>query len=604
MVITEKSYAYPGSDLKRSASNHRVVNGQSKWNTTGRVSGGENDFFRGISDAAEKTLEKNDGKVLGLTTLPGKGNMSYGMIAQYAADSTKEDPIIQVTANYEGKRVSYKVHVNEVNPENASALEMFALCSYSDDAGISDGGALGSWQKLKTCAGNAAHNGQFGSIEDAESFFGKSLDWLEMIGYMAIEYRKAGIYNQYQSCLNLKAMMSRFSGNSKKSTGALINNAAKENGEASTEALMQIIREHREEILKKLENGETGQKIQIGGMSLTEEEWEKLMDSFDRAEEAIQQAVKAEQGEELPEKRPDTTINGNTVLAPPEDTGHEAKSLEQLVADSTTCHYPADETPEGVMYITCYTAEGITCKKAGETDALWSISFTEKGCYEKVMDFLEQFDKTDNLRFTSSKKFWEDFLSGELDMDGFMDFYKTTDKGVPDYLIRKETGTYIDTEKAKYAKYMNSPEAAEMIPVEDLASALMMPFQLPGETFVHPEENEISLGEGAKIRVGGDYILTITRRGIQISGGNPDEAKSRSSWQAGEEMLEMVWALSALLHDVAGQTGNMAKSAEEYRKWNRGISGVLDYLGLDGKRDFTINGTKYTKDGRGNFVKA
>ncbi len=418
MVITENSYAYPGSGLKRSEARQTIVNGQSKWNTAGRVNA-ENSFFCGVSDAAERTLENNDGKVLGLTSLPGKGNMSYGMIAQYASDSTKEDPVIQVTSNYEGKRISYKVHVNEIDPGNASPLEMFALCSYSDDVGISDGGTFGSWQKLKAYADNAEHHGKFGDIRDFGSFFGKSFDWRSMVDYMAVVYKEAGIYNQYQSCQNLKAMMACFSENSRKGTGALINASAGEDGEQSTEALMRIIAEQRKEILKKLENGETGQKIQIGSTSMTQEEWEKLLESFDKAEEAIQQAVKAEHGEELPEKRPDTTINGNTVLAP-EDTGHEAKSLEELVTDSTTCHYPGDENAEGVMYITCYTEKGIVCKKAGETDVLWSISFEEDGQYKKVMDFLEQFDKTDNLRFASSEKFWKDFLSGELDTAALM----------------------------------------------------------------------------------------------------------------------------------------------------------------------------------------
>ena len=67
-------------------------------------------------------------------------------------------------------------------------------------------------------------------------------------------------------------------------------------------------------------------------MCLTEGEWEKLLDSFDKAQEKIQESIRKENGEDMPEKRPDTTINGDKVLAP-EDTGHEAKSLEELVSE-------------------------------------------------------------------------------------------------------------------------------------------------------------------------------------------------------------------------------------------------------------------------------
>lgn len=116
------------------------------------------------------------------------------------------------------------------------------------------------------------------------------------------------------------------------SADKVIEEASKDDKLMSHEALMRIISEHRKEILKKLENGDTQTKIPIGSMSLTEEEWEKLLDSFDKAQEKIQESIRKESGEDLPEKRPDTTVNGDKVLVP-EDTGHEAKSLEELVSE-------------------------------------------------------------------------------------------------------------------------------------------------------------------------------------------------------------------------------------------------------------------------------
>lgn len=124
-----------------------------------------------------------------------------------------------------------------------------------------------------------------------------------------------------------------------------IDGASKDDKATSREALMQVISGQKEEILKKLKNGDTGVKIPIGSMSLTEEEWEKLLKGFDDAQEKIREAVRAESGEELPEKRPDTTVNGDRVLVS-EDTGHDIKSLEDLISESGSKPQAADDARE------------------------------------------------------------------------------------------------------------------------------------------------------------------------------------------------------------------------------------------------------------------
>lgn len=130
---------------------------------------------------------------------------------------------------------------------------------------------------------------------------------------------------------DLQTAMEKLSGNHRE-LGKVIDETAKEKGKLNREELLQLISEHREEILKKLKNGETGVKIPIGSMSLTEEEWEKLLKSFDDAQEKIQESIRRENEEELPEKRPDTTVNGDKLFAR-DDTGHDVKSLEELAAE-------------------------------------------------------------------------------------------------------------------------------------------------------------------------------------------------------------------------------------------------------------------------------
>lgn len=134
---------------------------------------------------------------------------------------------------------------------------------------------------------------------------------------------------------------------SKNRAGAsqLIQNATQDGKQLGREEMLKLLAEHREEMLKKIKNGDTGVKIPIGSMLLTQEEWEKLLDSFDEAQEQIQERIREENGEALPEKRPDTTVNGDKVLAP-EDTGHDLKPLEELIGETNVKGKAADDLEE------------------------------------------------------------------------------------------------------------------------------------------------------------------------------------------------------------------------------------------------------------------
>ena len=68
-------------------------------------------------------------------------------------------------------------------------------------------------------------------------------------------------------------------------------------------------------------------------MRLTQEEWEKLLDSIDEAQEKIRENADKE-SDGLPEKRTDTTVNGDKLFAA-EDTGHDLKALEELIGEIT-----------------------------------------------------------------------------------------------------------------------------------------------------------------------------------------------------------------------------------------------------------------------------
>lgn len=137
--------------------------------------------------------------------------------------------------------------------------------------------------------------------------------------------------------------------------------------------------------------------------------------------------------------------------------------VELLTGEVTKSTFPTDDPEHKHWFITCYSQDGIWCKEAyfdgnkWVNKDCWKFSYTEPGQREKVLAFIQRFPQDANLRFAPHKEFWEDFLSGKIDEDDFVNFFETStdENGVPNYTYEKDGSTYIDREKAKYAKYMN-----------------------------------------------------------------------------------------------------------------------------------------------------
>lgn len=145
-------------------------------------------------------VEKNipiQRKVLGIGFLNAPtGNISYGMSAEYAEDSTPDNPIIKVTIQKIGSEEVQYISLNDVNVRNASEIEMFALCCYADDTGQGTGGKFGTWQTLNYYRTNASDNGGFEFTKSVDLCLSVRQDWLSMIEQMRKLYIESGLYKQ------------------------------------------------------------------------------------------------------------------------------------------------------------------------------------------------------------------------------------------------------------------------------------------------------------------------------------------------------------------------------------------------------------------------
>ncbi len=229
-----------------------------------------NNGFSQAAQEAESRLTHKEADILNITMITDSATGEvYGCAAGYSEASTPENPIIRVTmTSSNGKKETYDVAVNQVNPASATGLEMFALCCYADHQGMGRGG-LGSWVRVKTMMENAAANGYQKGFSGKEAFINQKTDWPAVVSRMTEDYLRAGIYQQYQQGQALLDMMKKFE------------------RQEHEEDPWQAIAARKEEIQEKLRNGDTEVKYQIGGSSYTQKEWERMMEQFDSLEEII-----------------------------------------------------------------------------------------------------------------------------------------------------------------------------------------------------------------------------------------------------------------------------------------------------------------------------
>lgn len=132
---------------------------------------------------------------IGFLDVPGT-NMKYGMKAEYADDYSADNPVIKVTVQTMHGAEEHHINVKEINPKNASEIEMFALCNYADATGRGTGGTFGSWQTLKYYSDNAVHNRYFERSNTTELFQSLKQDWASMVKSMIGDYMNGGLYKQ------------------------------------------------------------------------------------------------------------------------------------------------------------------------------------------------------------------------------------------------------------------------------------------------------------------------------------------------------------------------------------------------------------------------
>ncbi len=206
-------------------------------------------------DGAQKPVEISDNEDLDevVTPLGGMssilvGNMSYVMTASEVFKPGLDNPIVRVHVG--GKDID--VNIDEVDPKNASAVEMFAYCQYADAHDTGTGYTFGSYSVLKGVT-DPLGKSEYTSLDEAIS---KKSNWNDAISGSKVSFTKEQTGETFDASVLLKML---------EETAGLF---ATQSGDKDL--------------------GE-----------LTDEEWEKLLGDTDKAiDEAKETAIENKQQEE------------------------------------------------------------------------------------------------------------------------------------------------------------------------------------------------------------------------------------------------------------------------------------------------------------------
>ena len=125
------------------------------------------------------------GEALGFTMIPEEGKqVVYGMSAMLSEKSTTDNPIVQIRSNLNGENKVYSVEIRKINPQHASQMEMFALCSYADYMGDGTGSTFGSYHTLRMMQDTAQTSGVTPTVSDGvsavDNFMNAKKDWVQI----------------------------------------------------------------------------------------------------------------------------------------------------------------------------------------------------------------------------------------------------------------------------------------------------------------------------------------------------------------------------------------------------------------------------------------
>lgn len=142
------------------------------------------------NDFKTDNKKKPENKVISSFSL----NAGFEITAEYADDFAEDTPFIKITVNENGNKVKeYSVNIDEINPRNASEIEMFALLSYADAHENAMGFSSGIWNILN---GYIEKEILSANTVSSEKTYDQKQNWTALVEKSRNTYMDIGFYKQ------------------------------------------------------------------------------------------------------------------------------------------------------------------------------------------------------------------------------------------------------------------------------------------------------------------------------------------------------------------------------------------------------------------------
>lgn len=146
------------------------------------------------------------------------GNASIGNIslsAEYSSNSSYDNPIVSVTIKSDNVIEKIDININSVNPQNATTLEMFAFCKYTEAKLPDSPMFFAAWENLMQFQEIAEKSNTFKPAQNIMECKNSKKDW----GLMVTNINKISMEEgDYNKLIQGKKLEGIFSGDTSKCT--------------------------------------------------------------------------------------------------------------------------------------------------------------------------------------------------------------------------------------------------------------------------------------------------------------------------------------------------------------------------------------------------
>lgn len=134
------------------------------------------------------------------------GNISLS--AEYSDKSFCNNPVVSVTMKSNNRIEKIDININSVNPKNATIIEMFAFCKYTESKLPDSPMFFAAWEKLTQFQEIAEKNNMFEPTYNTTDCKNSKKDWSSMVNNVNNILMKEGDYNQLITGKKLEGIFS------------------------------------------------------------------------------------------------------------------------------------------------------------------------------------------------------------------------------------------------------------------------------------------------------------------------------------------------------------------------------------------------------------